>query len=155
MRMYKDLKEMLCKELDEITRKGELSAGTLDTVDKLTHAIKSIETIMAMEESGYSRENGGGGMSNRGRSYDGRSYEGGSYDDRPYYEGSGGMSNARGRGRNARRDSMGRYASNDGYSYADAKEDMMTELRDLMQDAPDEETRKEFKRFMNKLSDMR
>ena len=30
---YYDLKEMLCKELDEITRKGELTAGSLDTVD--------------------------------------------------------------------------------------------------------------------------
>lgn len=63
------------------------------------------------------------------------------------------MSNARGRGRNARRDSMGRY-SRESYSYDDAKEDMMSELRELMQEAPDEETRKEFKRFMSKLSDM-
>lgn len=30
----------------------------------------------------------------------------------------------------------------------------MSELRELMQEAPDEETRKEFKRFMSKLSDM-
>ena len=55
-----DLKEMLCKELDEITRKGELTAGSLDTVDKLTHSLKSLETIIAMHEygddSGYYRE---------------------------------------------------------------------------------------------------
>lgn len=52
-----------------------------------------------------------------------------------------------------RRDSMGHY-SRESYSYDDAKEDMMSELRELMQEAPDEETRKEFKRFMSKLSDM-
>lgn len=50
-----ELREMLCEELDKITRKGELSAGSLDIIDKLTHSIKSIDTIMAMEDSGYSR----------------------------------------------------------------------------------------------------
>ena len=48
------LKDMLCDELDKITKKGELSAGSLDAIDKLTHSIKSIETIMAME--GYSKD---------------------------------------------------------------------------------------------------
>ena len=81
MHMYEELKEMLCKELEEITRKGELTAGSLDTVDKLTHAIKSIDTIVAMEEysddytyrGSYDRE--GDGMSGaRRRTYDGRSY---------------------------------------------------------------------------------
>lgn len=52
--VYHDLKEMLCHELEEITRKGELTAGSLETVDKLTHSIKSIETILAMNEAGYS-----------------------------------------------------------------------------------------------------
>ena len=46
---YEELKEMLKKELKEIIKKGELSAGSLDTVDKLTHSLKSIETIMAMD----------------------------------------------------------------------------------------------------------
>ena len=52
--MYHDLKDMLCDELEKITRKGELTAGSLETIDKLTHSIKSIETIIAMHESGYS-----------------------------------------------------------------------------------------------------
>ena len=54
MQMYHNLKDMLCEELEQITRKGELTAGSLDTVDKLTHSIKSIETIIAMHDSGYS-----------------------------------------------------------------------------------------------------
>ena len=81
------IKEMLCKELDEYGKKDELTAGSLDIVDKLTHALKSIETIIAMNEEG--------GESGR-------------------YMGRG--SGARGRGRNARRDSMGRYASRGSYN---------------------------------------
>lgn len=79
MHKMEELREMLCKELDDVTKKGELSAGSLDIVDKLTHSIKSIDTIMAMEDAGYSND---------------------------------GYSNARGRGANARRDSMGRYSRN-------------------------------------------
>ena len=50
MHDYEKLKGMLCDELEQITRKGELTAGSLDTVDKLTHAIKSVVTIMAMAD---------------------------------------------------------------------------------------------------------
>lgn len=88
MKYIEDLKEMLCDELDKIASKGELTAGSLDTVQKLTHSLKSIETIMAME--GY------------GDSYDDMSYDG-SYE-RGGNRG-GGRSNRRGR------DSMGRYTS--------------------------------------------
>ena len=47
-----------------------------------------------------------------------------------------------------RRDSMGRYAGERGYS---RDGDMVQELRDLMRDAPDEHTRKEFERFISKI----
>lgn len=71
--MY-ELKDMLCEELEHIAEKGELTAGSLDTIQKLTHSLKSIETIMAMNDE-YSYEYGGnmGGNSNRGGSY-GNSY---------------------------------------------------------------------------------
>lgn len=145
MHVYEELKEMLCKELEEITRKGELTAGSLETVDKLTHSIKSIETIMAMNEYGdYSYENGNGGMMSNARGYNSRGGRS--------YAGNDGMSYARGRGRNARRDSMGRYSN--GYSYDDAKADMIDQIRDIMQDAPDEQTKKEFQRFVSKLENM-
>ena len=52
----------------------------------------------------------------------------------------------RGRGRNARRDSMGRYSSDSRM--------MVEELRDLMNDAPDERTKMEFKRFIEKMEQM-
>ena len=54
---YHEVKELLCHELDEIARKKEMSPAILDMTDKLTHSIKSIDTILAMEdtygESGY------------------------------------------------------------------------------------------------------
>ena len=77
-----DLKEMLCKELEEYGKKGELSAGSLDIVDKLAHTIKNLDKIIEVYEDG---------------SY---SSYGGSYDYR------GDRSYAR------RRDSMGRYSRN-------------------------------------------
>lgn len=48
------LKDMLCDEIDSIAEHGELTAGSLETVDKLTHSLKSIESIMTMEDAGYS-----------------------------------------------------------------------------------------------------
>lgn len=134
MQTYHDLKDMLCRELDEITLKGELTAGSLDTVDKLTHSIKSIETIIAMNEaqdgeSGYYPYMGGY------RSYDGDSMR-------------GMRSGAR------KRDAMGRYSRDNrrnGYSRDDARDEMIADLRDLMQDAPDEHTKKRFQSFIREL----
>lgn len=73
--MY-DLRDMLCKELDEVARKGELGAGDLEIVHKLTDTIKNIDKIEMMEDDGYSR--GGDweadmrGTYGRGSSYRGR-----------------------------------------------------------------------------------
>ena len=123
---YYELKEMLCRELEEITRKGELTAGSLDTVDKLTHAIKSISTIIAMEEAD--------GESEMYPLWGGRAYQGG-----------GGRSNQR-------RDMRGRYSrENRGYSRDDARDSMIHELREIMQDAPDEHTKKRFQSFIREL----
>ena len=57
MKYLERIRDMLCEELEEIAEKGEISAGGLDLVDKLTHSIKSIDTIIAMKESGYSERN--------------------------------------------------------------------------------------------------
>ena len=128
-----DLKEMLCKQLEDYGKKGELTAAALERVDMLAHAVKNLDRIIEhMEESEYS-----GNMD--GRSYGGRSYRDGGYD--------GGRSMARGRGSNARRDSMGRYAS-DGYSSIG---DMADQLRSMMDEAPDERTRQELQRLASKL----
>jgi len=137
-----ELKEMLCKELEEYGKKGELTTGSLDVVDKLAHTIKNLQKIIEKyEEEEYSgRTYPMGGGSYRGGSYayeDGRMMDGGSY--------------ARGRGRNAKRDSMGRYSSERGYS---RDENMVMELRELMAEAPDERTRMEFQKFIQKIEQM-
>ena len=112
MHKMEELKEMLCRELDEYAKRGELSAGSLDIIDKLTHSIKSIDTIIAME-----------------------GYSGDEYPNNGSYA--------------RRRDSMGRYARRGGsydyardYSNAEAKDELKEELKGLMQDAKDDETRR-------------
>ncbi len=132
MKAMEDLREMLCKELEEITMKGGLTAGDLDAVDKLTHSIKSIDTIMAMEESYSAGGYNAGGYNRSG--YNNGGYSNGNY---------GGNYNrgysARGRGGNARRDSRGRYARG---MYRDGgKSHMVQMLQEMMEDAPDEKTR--------------
>ena len=84
-RMYEDLKEILCHELNEITRKGDIDREGLDDVYKLSSAITMVESLMKKQQ-GQQEDN-----SNR-MPY---SYEGGSNDySRDSYE--HGMSNERG-----------------------------------------------------------
>lgn len=100
MRELYELKELLCDELKKYGGKGELTAGSLDIVDKLAHATKNLDKVIeAYEDDGYS-----------GRYYD-RNYRG-SY---------------RGRSYARRRDSMGRY-SRDGM--ADKLRELMEDAPD-------------------------
>lgn len=64
--MY-DLRNMLCDELDELARKGELGAGDLEIAHKLTDTIKNIDKIEAMEDDGYSSRRDEYDMRGRGR----------------------------------------------------------------------------------------
>lgn len=58
MHKMMELKDALCDELNEYSGKRKLSYEDLDVIDKLTHSIKSIETILAMEgyDDEYSRD---------------------------------------------------------------------------------------------------
>lgn len=146
-----ELKEKLMEELEKYGQE-ELTAGSLEVVDKLSHTIKNLHKIIEKcEEEDYSMDNMA--SYNRGQSYARR---GTSY----AYEGQGGgqsayarrdQSYARGRGRNARRDSRGRYASEGGYS---GSPEMIEELYGLMEEAPDDKTRKEFEKFIKKVEMM-
>ena len=148
MKELYELKETLCKELEEYGRKKEMKAGDLEVVDKLAHTIKNLDKVIENYSDEYSGE----------------------------------YSMARGRGRNANRDSRGRYSSEysnargmnrDGYSIRDGYSNerggysnerysnrysnngnMITELRELMEDAPDERTRMEFDKFIRKVENM-
>ena len=120
MHKLEALKEMLCRELEEYSDRDNLDVGGLDVVDKLAHAIKNIDKIIAADD--------GQQYSRRATRYDGRSY-GRDYDD---------VYSMRSRGR--KRDSMGRYSTGD----------MVSELRRLMDDAPDEQTRAEIERMLQR-----
>ena len=127
--MY-ELKDKLCKELDEIARKGELGAGDLEIVHKLTDTIKNLDKITLLEEDG--------GYSQAGDWDDGR----GSY--------------GRGSSYRRKRDSMGRYSregrgGRGGYSRHDAKEAMMEQMEMLMDQAGSEREREAIRRCMNQL----
>lgn len=136
------LKELLDRELKEISRQGELSAGSLETIHKLTDTIKNIDKIcMLEEEGGYSQEGGSsreGGYSGRGRrSYNsqdgGSSYEGGS----SY---GGGYSQAR----------RGKHYVRAHYSYDDGKEEMLKDLEEMAGRFSDQEWQ-QLEEFMQRI----
>lgn len=137
------LMEYICDELDTLERKadkdGKLSMAEIQYGDTLAHFKKNLLKSEEMADEGYSMA---GGSYNDGYSRRGGYSRLGSF-------ARGGGSFARGRTGNVRRDSMGRY-SREGYSMAD-NEEMLDELRSLMQDAPDEQTKSEFRRFIQKL----
>ena len=54
-----NLKEMLCEELKEYGRRGELTLSSLQTIDTLAHACKNVcKIIDHSEDSGYSTRRG-------------------------------------------------------------------------------------------------
>ena len=142
MEQLDGLLKLVENEIEAINKNGKFkSREEIDSVYKLVDIAKDVHCIWQYEdeESDY----GDDGMSyERGRRYDGMSY-------------------ARGR-RNARRDSMGRYSreyrdsyddgrSMRGYSRADSKEDYKNQLRMMMEDAPDENTRQNIKRMIDSM----
>jgi hypothetical protein len=132
--------EFVCDEMEDLERKvekeGKLSSAEMQYLDLLAHTKKNL--LKADEMSGDGEYSG---------RYDNRMYDD-RYSRRDDYSRNrdGGMSYARGRGRNAKRDSMGRYSS--------ASDMLVEELRDLMEDAPDERTKMEFKKFIQKMESM-
>lgn len=154
MHYMHDLKDLLCAELEDYAEKGKksgkMSMGDLESIHKLTDTVKNILKIDMLEgESGYSED---GAYMGEGRIY-GTSYDG--YDR--------GTSYARGRGRYAKRDSMGRYSRDDGYmrrdgrgvrdgySRDDGKEYMMEQLEEMMEQAQKPAEKEALRRCMDAL----
>lgn len=157
MHYMEDLKDLLCAELEDYAEKGKksgkMSMGDLESIHKLTDTVKNILKIdMLEDETGYSEDGQYMG--------DGRIY-GTSYDD-DMRRGVG-YSYARGRGRYAKRDSMGRYSRDDGYmrrdvrgmrdgySRDDGKAYMMEQLEDMMEDAEKPTEKEALRRCMEAL----
>lgn len=151
MHTYYEAKEMLKKELDDIVKKGELSAGSLETIDKLLNSIKNACKITMYEE--YAE--------------DGYSYADSDIDMSNYSYARG---NGRGRGSQANRDSMGRYSSEGGYSnarggrggrggysrrgysYDDGeKQEKVEMLREMMQEVSSDEERRALQKIIRRM----
>lgn len=156
MHYMHDLKDLLCAELEDYAEKGKksgkMSMSDLESIHKLTDTVKNIMKIDVLkEEVGYSED---GHYMGEGRIY-GTSYD---YDR--------GTSYARGRTR-TKRDSMGRYSrdgydtgrmgtrgrySRDyGYSMDDAKNYMVEQIEEMMENAEKPAERDALKRCMEAL----
>ena len=154
-------------EFEAINQNGKFrSREEIDSVYKLVDISKDIYEIWCMEDE---MEMGEEGMSSDGGSYyrAGRGGSGGSNRGGSYYEDGGSYYERRGRGRNASRDSRGRY--NDGGSYRDgsyrdggmmrrggsyyegSKEEFAQNLRSMMQEAPDDQTRQQIQQMLQQM----
>ena len=133
--------DYICDELEELEKKaekGKLTATEVQYMDTLAHAKKNLLKGEEMMSDEYSMAR------------DSRSYRD------PYM-----MSNARGRGRNAKRDSMGRYSSergrsyyDGGMSYADDMKEMAESIYEIMDELPDD-VKQDAQRFVKKLEQVR
>jgi len=128
-----ELRDKLCRELKKYNSE-DVTTSSLEVVDKLAHAIKNIDKII----ENYKED--------EGNSYGYNSFE----PNYGSYRGGRGNSYARGRGRNAKRDSMGRYSS-EGYS---RHGDMVEQLREMMMDAPNDDVRREYERVISRIESM-
>lgn len=152
--------EYICDELEKVEQQaetGKLSMSDLEYADKLAHLKKNLLRADELMEKGYSGDvrrypfsyRGGMSYEDGGRSYDGRSYENGrAYDGGRSYDN-------RGRGSQAQRDSRGRYSSRyvrDDYSMN--TEEIVHDLRSLINMAPDERMRQELQRITTKVEQM-
>lgn len=163
----------VCDELEKIEQQagsGKLSIAEIEYADKLAHLKKNLLRADELMEAGYSGDirrwpssyRGGRSYEDGGSSYardGGSSYarEGGS----SYGRDRGGSSyESRGRGSNAQRDSKGRYSSGRGYSryvrddYSMATDEVIEDLRELMDGAPDQRMKQELQRIITKVEQM-
>lgn len=139
MNPHEELKKIcdtLNRELEHANEKisragGNITGDDLSYIDRLTHAIKSVKTTIAMMEADEGES--GYYMPNRmyGSSY-GDSYRN-SYRDGDSYK----------------RDSMGRYSSRRSYDSG-----LADELHEIMDKAPDESVKRDIKRAIDKIERM-
>ena len=148
MKTYEDLKDILCRELDEITSRGNIDREGLDNVYKLTSAITMIESLMNKDEysneRGYSNAYGRPMTIRMSHMYD--PYSRDNYGRGMYYDD---YSEARGR------DAMtGRYVSRDndpGYSRHTAEQKVTHKLEDMLDTSQDQRIRDALTQAINML----
>ena len=127
-----DLCEIVSLEVGRVTQRignngGKLSLSDLDYIDNLTHSLKSINAVMAMEDEGGSSDGSSDG-----------SYRG------SYQNSERSMAQSMRRGG---RTGANQYGSYRGYS----RDDFAEKLEGLMEEAPDDHSRKEIERLVAKM----
>lgn len=132
MEKYRELRERICEELDEVTHeikdKRDLSDKEIEVIHKLTDIVKNIDKIHMLDEEGYS---GAGEWEAKGRfgdEYVRRHHDGGS-------------SYAKGH----KRDSIGRYSRKDG------KEHMIEKLEDMLDDVDNDRVKSAIHKVITEL----
>lgn len=143
MQTYYNIKKILCKELDNFGDRGQIKdMEELKTIDMLTHAIKSVATVIAMDEAKYEGESG---------HYPPFMWGGRSFEDSGLSGRESGRSNAQ------RRNAMGQFSRDESFENRSMRRSrdsgMADELRELMYRAKDDETRMKFKRFIMDLEE--
>lgn len=131
-----NLKEKLCRELEEYSQRSRFDASNIQIIDTLAHTIKNLNKILDHENVG-------------------------NYSEAPHMRGSYsyGRNNGYSNGYNygSSRYNMGDWRAND-YNmagrYSMSNDEMMKTLTRLMNEAPDERTRMEFQKFMNHMEQM-
>ncbi len=127
-----ELKDKLIKELEDYSENGKFSEKDVEAIKYITSSIDHICNIVERSDDEYS-------MAMDGRPYD--SGMRGGYSRNSY---------ARGRGRGARRDSMGRYSS-EGYSMNDGT---VEDLREIMMSTDNEQVKRELREVIRKVESM-
>lgn len=140
-KMLYELCETLTRELEDVFKKvsqSGMNSTMLEYIDKLTHSLKSVKTIIAMEESkggNYGNNDGYGTYNRYYANPNSADYGSGGYSDGGYGEGDG-------YGRRGR-DSMGRYTSGG---------DLAQELQKLIGQAPTPQIRMDMEHLAQKIN---
>lgn len=124
-----DLKEKIMNELKKYASKPDLSASSLEAIDKLAHTAKNLCKIIENEEEDYS-----GARMGRGRGANAQRDSMGRY-------------SSEGNWRDGGDYSRNRYPS--GYSMHDHS--MVEELKDIMEEAQDPRMRQKIDRLITKM----
>ena len=139
---YSKLEEILSREIEKISEKGELTSNTLNSLNTLSNTLKNILKIeMLVDSSRYSNNdsyweaNGSYGTdTDRMRNYSRNSYY---------------MDDSYNRGNNSYRNSYerGSYSKNN-YSRNNGKHYIMNELKEMMDEAETEKEREALRQCM-------
>lgn len=127
MKDIHEIREMLMNELRNAAEGNSFTFDKLKVIDMLTHSIKSIDTIIAMEESGYSN-----------------AYRGNSYNGSYAYNNRNGNSN--GNSYYNRRDNR--------YSRADEREGIIMRMEEMMDEASNDREREAIRKAVEQLKRM-